>query len=95
VIRELLKTSFEVRIKEKIRNEKTVLITLKSVIENLTFDFTIFELKSLIKLVFSVNEKINQIKEMLKSFELYKYRPLSFIKFAKFPRQKYVQIKAF
>lgn len=83
-----MQTSFEFRVLETLQNGKTAAVAYKTRTDRLTFEFSMFELKALIELLFTVYQKSNQIKSVLKNFEFYKNRPLGIIRLAKFAREK-------
>lgn len=84
-----MQTVLEIRVKETLQNGKSTGRAFHLSTPVLKFDFSMFELKALIELGFTVFQKSSQIKRMLKNFELYKNRPLGIIRLAKFAREKY------
>lgn len=88
ILRMHMQTSVELRVKESIQNAKSVATFFKLHSKELKFNFTMLELKALIELIFTVFQKSNQLKSVLKNFEYYKNRPQGIIRLAKFAREK-------
>jgi hypothetical protein len=83
-----MSTRIQLRTRENMSQGRLDSVNHKVILPELVFSFEIKELKALIQLLFSLFEKVNQIKKVLKNFELYRHRPMGIIRLSKFAREK-------